>query len=414
MKIIEELKLKDTIEYIMRFEKKHESLGEIYQYIGDLNLFSIQGHNYQFDKEFFDEVSFVLSVIITIIKHPHIRSFDVDEIIRADLAGHIENDSFFMTCHDPKLWRDKDGEMSPEEVYYHEHIDEIKIYENIFIGMLINLIEQDLKKSLEFYVSLLPTLTYKNNLYTNEDVKYSIAKIEKELKKIRYIKDTFFYKQIKKCNLSNRKVIPTNILLKDRLYNYCFKFYKKFIRYEDFESLYSDFTKYYFYLVLQNLKKRKANLVKVEDDTIYLNWNGFDLKFWIAKKLPIIKCNITNGVTNDVELICLADLASLEKLVKDDVISLDYNHFVVTMWNLYDDDDVKLNNVALTESELIKMFLDEALRCATIDKDIYTRYCPICKARAISLDNDVYTCTTCHSKYTFVLENKAWFLKVKR
>ena len=74
MKIIEELKLKDTIEYISRFETKHQTLNNIYQNVGELNLFSLQGMNYQFDKSFFDEISFVLSVIITIIKHQHIAS----------------------------------------------------------------------------------------------------------------------------------------------------------------------------------------------------------------------------------------------------------------------------------------------------------------------------------------------------
>ena len=207
MKIIEELKLKDTIEYISRFETKHQTLNNIYQNVGELNLFSLQGMNYKLDKSFFDEISFVLSVIITIIKHPHIASYDIDEIIRADLAGHIENDSFQMVFKDPKLWRDKNDEMIPEEVYYHEHIDEIKIYENIFIGMLINLIEQDLKKTHEFYISLLPTLSATRQLMTSEEVKYAINKCEKELKKIRYIKDTFFYKHIKKCNLSNKKII---------------------------------------------------------------------------------------------------------------------------------------------------------------------------------------------------------------
>ena len=409
MKIIEELKLKDTIEYISRFEAKHQTLNNIYQYVGELNLFSLQGMNYQFDKSFFDEISFVLSVIITIIKHPHIASYDIDEIIRADLAGHIENDSFQMVFKDPKLWKDKENEMIPEEVYYHEHVDEIKIYENIFIGMLINLIEQDLKKTHEFYISLLPTLSATKQLITNEEVKYAINKCEKELKKIRYIKETFFFKQIKKCNLNLRRIIPTNILLKDRLYNYCFKFYKKFIRYEDKETLHHDFTKYYFYLLLQQLKKRKAVLVKAVDNSLCLNLGGFEIEINKQDQLPLIKLNISaGGFNNEVNLICLFDHAEHTNL---ELPSGD--GYIVDIWNLYNTDGERLNKMALSEQRLISLFLDNALLKAEADPEIYTKICPVCKNHSLSVENDIYECDHCGTKYVFVDDKHIWFLRTR-
>ena len=409
MKIIEELKLKDTIEYISRFEAKHQTLNNIYQYVGELNLFSLQGMNYQFDKSFFDEISFVLSVIITIIKHPHIASYDIDEIIRADLAGHIENDSFQMVFKDPKLWKDKENEMIPEEVYYHEHVDEIKIYENIFIGMLINLIEQDLKKTHEFYISLLPTLSATKQLITNEEVKYAINKCEKELKKIRYIKETFFFKQIKKCNLNLRRIIPTNILLKDRLYNYCFKFYKKFIRYEDKETLHHDFTKYYFYLLLQQLKKRKAVLVKAADNSLCLSLGGFEIEINKQDQLPLIKLSISaGGFNNEVNLICLFDHAEHTNL---ELPSGD--GYIVDIWNLYNTDGERLNKMALSEQRLISLFLDNALLKAEADPEIYTKICPVCKNHSLSVENDIYECDHCGTKYVFVDDKHIWFLRTR-
>ena len=410
MKIIEELKLKKTIEYINRFEAKQVTLEKIYQNIGDLNLFSIQGMSYQFDKEFFDEVSFVLSVIITIIKHPHIASYDIDEIIRADLAGHIENDSFQMVFKDPKLWRDKNDEMIPEEVYYHEHIDEIKIYENIFIGMLINLIEQDLKKSQEFYVSLLPTLKSKKVLQTNAEVKYALGKIEKELKKIRYIKETFFYKQIKKCNLNLRKIIPTNILLKDRLYNYCFKFYKKFIRYEDASVLDQDYTKYYFYLLLQQFKKRKATLVKVEDKDLYLNYGTFEVGLKVDNKLPVIHLELVNQeFKNDVDLLCIVDNGISEPENYTDKES----GYIATIWNLFDLSLQQLNDHALTESLLIGEVIEQATKVITVDPDIYSKRCPVCKTHGLNIENNIYSCDECGTKYVFLSDDKIWILRTR-
>ena len=409
MKIIEEVILKDTVEYISRFEAKHGTLKNIYQNVGELNLFSLQDMNYQFDKSFFDEISFVLSVIITIIKHPHIASFDKDEIIRADLAGHIENDSFQMVFKDPKLWRDKQDEMIPEEVYYHEHIDELKIYENIFIGMLINLIDQDLKKTHEFYISLLPTLSATKQLATSEEVKYAINKCEKELKKIRYIKDTFFYKQIKKCNLNLRKIIPTNILLKDRLYNYCYKFYKKFIRYDDKEALHHDFTKYYFYLLLQQLKKRKAPMTKASESSLSFSLGDFELSVNKSDTLPLIKLVAkANNYQNEVNLYCLfekEELANLDVAVGDG--------YIVDIWNLYNTDGERINKMALSEQKLLAALIDEMLLTAEADMEIYSRICPVCRNHSLNFDEGTYSCESCKSRYVFIDHHHIWFLRTR-
>ena len=68
MKIIEEVILKDTVEYISRFEAKHGTLKNIYQNVGELNLFSLQDMNYQFDKSFFDDFhNYNLLIILWIV-----------------------------------------------------------------------------------------------------------------------------------------------------------------------------------------------------------------------------------------------------------------------------------------------------------------------------------------------------------
>ena len=221
MKFIEETKLKEIIEQFNQDLNKASNPGAFFSGLNKYSIESLQGISYQKDKDFFDELSFLLSVIITIISHPHINSMDKDEIIRADLAGHIENDSFQMVFKDPNLWKEKEAfEMVPENVYYHEHIDELKIYENQFIGMLINLISDELNEYNDFYVSLLPSVNGNNDLLSTKEVEDALNIISNQLRKVRYIKNSFFYKQIKKCNLNLKKIEPTNILLKDRLYNY--------------------------------------------------------------------------------------------------------------------------------------------------------------------------------------------------
>ena len=411
MKALEEIKLKDAISLITKYENDKDAKA-IYSQINSLNLNSLQEFSFDADKEFFDEISFVLSVIITIIHHPHIISYHRDEIIRADLAGHIENDSFQMVFKDPKLWREKEaGEMVPEEVYYHEHIDELKIYENIFIGMLINMIDQELKKTLDFYVSLLPTLNISDELITTDEVKYAIETAEKELKMIRYIKDTYFYKVIKTCNLNNRKIIPTNILLKDRLYNHCFKFYKKFIRYPDVKSLSRDFTKYYFYKLLNTCKNNNAKYVKAKSSNdITLSISAYKLNLVMIDNDAKIEASvIKKDVSMHYTLYCASDIATFDN---SDIKDLDNQ--VITIWNLYDGLTLKqINDKALIEDELIKMWLDSTMNEIVLDRSIYIKYCPVCKSHSITESDKVYTCLSCNSQYTFTSDNKAWIMRIR-
>ena len=54
--------------------------------------------------------------------------------------------------------------------------------------------------------------------------------------------------------------------MKDRLYNLCFKFYRKFIKYEDKESLFKDFKNYYHCLILKVFKNNNFILDESIDE----------------------------------------------------------------------------------------------------------------------------------------------------
>ena len=87
--------------------------------------------------------------------------------------------------------------MVPEYVYYHQHIDELKIYENIFVGMLINLLDKELAKYNEFYVSLLPSFGSSiETILVDDEIENSLIKVDRLRRKLRYIKNSHFYKEI--------------------------------------------------------------------------------------------------------------------------------------------------------------------------------------------------------------------------
>ena len=172
MKIIEENKLKEIIQIINSYHKD-KSIQVLFNNLDSLTLSSLQDVSYEKDIEFFDEVSFILSVISSIISHPHLSNRGEDIIIRAELAGSIPSDAFNQVVKEPILWKEQDAEMVPENVHYYQYTDELKIYENVFIGMLITTLSKELSKYQEFYVSLIPSIENNIEVLDAEEINIS-------------------------------------------------------------------------------------------------------------------------------------------------------------------------------------------------------------------------------------------------
>ena len=158
MKIIEENLLKKMITQLNNYEKKYHDVKERFTHLEEIEFTSLQELSFEKDNEFFDEVTFILSVITSIIAHPQISNRDEDIIERAEQVGNITNEALKQTIRDASLWKEKDFELVPEYIHYHQHIDDLKIYENIFIGMLIHLIDTELAKYDVFYQRLIPSM----------------------------------------------------------------------------------------------------------------------------------------------------------------------------------------------------------------------------------------------------------------
>lgn len=222
MKIIEENLLKKMITQLNNYEKKYQDVKERFTHLEEIEFTSLQELSFEKDNEFFDEVTFILSVITSIIAHPQISNRDEDIIERAEQVGNITNEALKQTIRDASLWKEKDFELVPEYIHYHQHIDDLKIYENIFIGMLIHLIDTELAKYDVFYQRLIPSMqTDALFIEESEKIEKTLTKIDSLKRKMLHIKNTAFYKEISKVNLNLIKIQPTNILLKNKLYNLC-------------------------------------------------------------------------------------------------------------------------------------------------------------------------------------------------
>ena len=96
--------------------------------------------------------------------------------------------------------------------------------------MLITTLSLELARYQEFYVSLIPSLDNDVEILDANLTNVALDKINRLQRKLRFIMNTHFYKEVSRVKMSFKSIQPTNILLKDRLYNFCFKFYRKFIK----------------------------------------------------------------------------------------------------------------------------------------------------------------------------------------
>lgn len=424
MRIIEESKLKKNISQLNNYKKANKLVKDYYNNLDSLKLTSLQSLSYDQDIAFFDEVSFILNVIASIISHPHLSNKGEDIVIRSELAGHISVDSFQRMFKEPSFWKEKDLEMKPEYVHHYQYTDEIKIFENIFIGMIIKLIDQELNEYSNFYNQLIPSIEDNNldELLENEDTEIALNKLQVLQRKVRYIKNTYFYKEVSKVKLLLKNIQPTNILVKDRLYNYCYRFYKKFIQYVDQDSLIVDFSNYYYGLVIKALKKKGFSLEKGKSkvqayDCLYLSKDKYYAQVKLEQKKARILLQIGLKEQRDLALHCLIlspkrDYENNSEFIESNALTNSY----ATLWNIKEDSDLGhfvFKNV-VKEKDIAQYFVNSKLEERHIKQNMFTKYCPVCKSSHLEEDNNIYTCLDCDSKYMFIEEDLAWFLKLRR
>lgn len=436
MKIIEEKLLKNEIDKLNNFATKNPFLADFYSNLDFASIDTLQNLSFKSDLEFFDEISFILSVIASIIAHPHMLNKKEEIIVRSELANQVTPEMFQKTIRDSTLWKEDDTlDMIPQYVYYYQHIDELRIYENIFIVSLIKLIEQEIKKYNAFYVSNLITYVDQDKLSNEDDMAVkAIHKIRKLSNRIKHIKNTYFYKEVSKANTNLGNIHPTNILLKDRLYNYCFKFYKKIRTYDDSTLLIDDMRSYYYLLIVKALKEKgyqinnfdravifKANKFVVYktiltsdmfEITIVSNNNKFGLDIEIKNKY--LKENNTSK-----HLLLFSDDPLFNEIEIKKEKGYDTTE-IISIWNLglvEDNISIIFKNI-VSENEMAKKYIFDKLTALTVSYDLYSQYCPICKSNDLKLIDDTYfKCVNCNSKYSFFKKDKkdyVWFNRIRR
>ena len=421
MKIIEESILKENIEQFNNYKKAYLDIDSFYSNLDNLALNSLQSFSFSIDDAFFNEIAFILNVISSIISHPHLSNKGEDVVMRSELAGHISTESLQRVFKEPSFWKEKDLEMAPEYVHHYQYTDDIKIYENIFIGMVIKVIDSEVMEYIDFYNQLIPSIDDDNSncLLEDTDIEVALKKLNFLRKKVRYIKNTYFFKEVSKVRLSLKNIEPTNILIKDRLYNYCYQFYKKFIQYVDKEILIKDFNTYYYLLVIKAMKEKGFILLNDKENTL-TNLNLYYDVYYTNVSLDMETNTILLKVgLNDSSYISTHGLVLTTERNVEDLIVIDKTSvlttFIATIWNIKDSNDLTqfiFKNRTL-EASIASYWVNNKFIERAIKEKLYTKYCPVCKGDNLDEEEGLYCCNDCGSIYTFKKENLAWFLRLR-
>lgn len=449
MRTIEEKNLKAAITKFHNWIKENDSFADFFNDCQDLEIKSLQELSFKNDEDFFNDLKNVMSIIATIIHHPHMTNREREIIVRSDQAANLTQDMFNKTMRDSELWSERNLKMVPEYVYYSEHVDELKIYENIFIVHLVDKIQAEMDTYKIFYSRmvksffmnrLVSSFNDARSLNIDSDTEFKLLNDIRELeKKLRFIKNTRFYKEIEPAAKKFTRVVPTNILVSDRLYNYCYKFYKAQISYTDNTQKVRDIRTYYWILLVQlshkqglklpeGLQSSKAKFTYDENGDVILPevllmGNDFNIKVSPENKYNGLVFEIINKACESDSKIA-KHLLLFNVLYRFDVYKgKEYPSEYLTiealsLWNLFQVDNGLLVNLnILDEIGLLQKYFEVKEARTQASKTLYSTYCPSCKSNRIVHSGTRHICQACKSVYTFYKNDEKdilWFLKFRR
>lgn len=424
-------------------------------------------YDYEDSKKKLAELKLVLDKILSIVYNPHIK-VETNEIIqRSELSGKLSHESFNETMRDPQLWREKRGSMAPEYVHTIETVDSIDTYENRFISLLINEIDNDIDiilseinpliESLEEHYQSRETTYGKYSMFsslnnevltpfylTNNNDKNDLFSLAKKIKRrAKNLKSTEFYK-ITSLHKISKSVIPTNILIHDKLYSYCYKYYIS-----NYQKDLSDnrkenilFSNFFTLSILNYLRKNKLltknNMVNLESDNeklisfSVLSIDRSPFKFTLSfDKENLVLFIKTNLIEDDKEIDCSTTALILRKAYNEinkktihnlridlrvkginQIILVTMNnilreyHDVITFSYYREDMDININNLFASLTVLIKA-----------KESLYSSFCPVCGHENIHYDGNDYSCIDCKCSYkmfTLNNENHLWLKSFRK
>lgn len=419
-----QLQFKSNARAAEEFISLNGGLVGAYSHAESAGDFSLQKISYEEDCSYFKEALSLLGIILSIAEKPHVSTRREEVFARIEQAGQLSADDFKRVCCDGSLWKRRGVKMVPEELYYFRNEDELCIYENRFIVLLIDLIGREITELKRVYGERLPRIGENTDELYAGDAGMALDFARNIEKRVAYLKNTGFYKIVGKEKPLKGRISPTNILLKDLKYRACFKFYNGFLKYqcegEEAEDLRSIIKIY----ILKSLKKLGFDLKEGKNLNEYKACGKeFLLNFDFHKKGAVI-LDVTHKISKKtVKYALFAEDGRSAEAAEEFASGDDGKNFcsveVIGEWSLKDGVTHELlSRAGQTEEEMIYSWLASKIRLIRADSSVYKKYCPACGVSGVYENDGDFSCPNCGTRYAFTQnssgESVIWICKLRR
>lgn len=419
-----QLQFKSNARAAEEFISLNGGLVGAYSHAESAGDFSLQKISYEEDYSYFKEALSLLGIILSIAEKPHVSTRREEVFARIEQAGQLSADDFKRVCRDGSLWKRRGVKMVPEELYYFRNEDELCIYENRFIVLLIDLIGREITELKRVYGERLPRIGENTDELYAGDAGMALDFARNIEKRVAYLKNTGFYKIVGKEKPLKGRISPTNILLKDLKYRACFKFYNGFLKYqcegEEAEDLRSIIKIY----ILKSLKKLGFDLKEGKNLNEYKACDKeFSLNFDFNKKGAVI-LDVTHKISKKtVKYALFAEDGRSAEAAEEFASGDDGKNFcsveMIGEWSLKDGVTHELlSRAGQTEEEMIYSWLASKIRLIRADSSVYKKYCPACGVSGVYESDGDFSCPNCGTRYAFTQnssgESVIWICKLRR
>lgn len=419
-----QLQFKSNARAAEEFISLNGGLVGAYSHAESAGDFSLQKISYEEDCSYFKEALSLLGIILSIAEKPHVSTRREEVFARIEQAGQLSADDFKRVCRDGSLWKRRGVKMVPEELYSFRNEDELCIYENRFIVLLIDLIGREITELKRVYGERLPRIGENTDVLYAGDAGMALDFARNIEKRVAYLKNTGFYKIVGKEKPLKGRISPTNILLKDLKYRACFKFYNGFLKYqcegEEAEDLRSIIKIY----ILKSLKKLGFDLKEGKNLNEYKACGKeFLLNFDFHKKGAVI-LDVTHKISKKtVKYALFAEDGRSAEAAEEFASGDDGKNFcsveVIGEWSLKDGVTHELlSRAGQTEEEMIYSWLASKIRLIRADSSVYKKYCPACGVSGVYENDGDFSCPNCGTRYAFTQnssgESVIWICKLRR
>lgn len=419
-----QLQFKSNARAAEEFISLNGGLVGAYSHAESAGDFSLQKISYEEDCSYFKEALSLLGIILSIAEKPHVSTRREEVFARIEQAGQLSADDFKRVCRDGSLWKRRGVKMVPEELYYFRNEDELCIYENRFIVLLIDLIGKEITELKRVYGERLPRIGENTDELYAGDAGMALDFARNIEKRVAYLKNTGFYKIVGKEKPLKGRISPTNILLKDLKYRACFKFYNGFLKYqcegEEAEDMRSIIKIY----ILKSLKKLGFDLKEGKNLNEYKACGKeFSLNFDFNKKGAVI-LDVTHKISKKtVKYALFAEDGRSAEAAEEFASGDDGKNFcsveIIGEWSLKDGVTHELlSRAGQTEEEMIYSWLASKIRLIRADSSVYKKYCPACGVSGVYENDGDFSCPNCGTRYAFTQnssgESVIWICKLRR